>query len=89
MSVLPSSIKIIAEQAAFIIANYNQKGINRKPEFEVFTAILEMLYLNGFRAFINGMANKETNCLLDWDLLMGYKTVVDFQIDDLMGIKTN
>lgn len=69
------------EQAELIIAMFHEQQINYKCELEVYAAICEILYQNGFRAFVDGMHNQVTDYHFDWDKLSEYKTVVDFQID--------
>lgn len=69
------------EQAELITAMFNEERSDSKCELEVYAAICVILYKNEFRAFPDGMHNRETNCHFNWDKLMKYKTVIDFQID--------
>lgn len=86
MSKLPYTFdKIVTQdQAEFIIDMFNQHPINCRGELEVYAQICEILYIRGFRAYLDGMHNRKTNCHYHWELIMAYKTVTDFQIDCLM-----
>jgi hypothetical protein len=71
---------VTPEQAQTIIEIYNGFPIYGKPEVVVFAKICEILYDNGFRAFTDGMHNQETDCHFNWDGILKYKTVLDFQL---------
>lgn len=72
---------ITGEQAELIMAIFNERQIDCKCELEVYATICEILYKNDFRAFLDGMHNRETGYHFNYDILMKYETVVDFQID--------
>jgi hypothetical protein len=69
------------EQTELIIAKFNEERSDFKCEIEVYAIICEILYKNDFRAYLDGMYNRETDRHFNWESLMRYKTVVDFQID--------
>jgi hypothetical protein len=83
MSKPPYTFNIIIdrEQTELIIAMFNEERSDSKCEVDVYAEICEILYKNDFRAYLDGMHNRETDCHFDWNSLMKYKTVVDFQID--------
>lgn len=62
------------------------KAFERRPVLvckdpEVLKGICEILWRHEFRPFHNGMARQSTGCRFDWETLLKYKTVVDFQIE--------
>ena len=81
------NIIITEEQVELMIAMFNEQRNDCKCELEVYAAICEILYVYGFRAYPDGMHNRETDCHYNWDRLITFETVVDFQIDYLIHNK--
>jgi len=73
-------IDITPEQAETIIGKYNSFPLDGKPEVDVFAKICEILYVDGFRAYLDGMHKREDGCHFNWKEILFYTTVLDFQI---------
>lgn len=68
------------------VAKQLQEAFIRRPvvmsnDPEVLKGICAILWRHEFRPFHNGMVRQSTGCSFDWETLLQYKTVVDFQLD--------
>jgi hypothetical protein len=76
------TIDVPAEQKEVLSAIFSEGVLAYyHKKIDVIIGIFEILYRNGFRAFLNGMRRQETGCSFSWECLLKYKTVVDFQLD--------
>lgn len=75
------SINLAPELAKQLTEAFRQRPILACNDPEVLKGICEILWRHEFRPFHNGMVRQSSGCCFDWECLLKYKTVVDFQLE--------
>jgi hypothetical protein len=70
------------EQREVIIGTYNSTSFHARNELDILLSICHLLYRKGFRAYTDGMHSPITGSHYNWENLMKYKTLLDFQLED-------